>query len=486
MIPDVDTDAPARDLAAAIRAGEVSSLDVVETVLDRIAASDDLNAYVTVLNGSARERARGADRATAAGENLGPLHGVPVAIKDLRDRTAGVRNTLGLAALADNAASEDSITVERLEAAGAVVVGTTNTPALGHTIKTDNRLVGPTPTPFDSERSAGGSSGGSAAAVAAGLAALATGSDIGGSLRIPAACCNVVGLKPTMGRVPSNSRLDAFEVHTPFMVGGPIARSVADVAFAFDVLAGQDDRDPFSVPRGEDGVRGVIDRPADSLSVAYSPDLDLQPVAPEIRETVGAAVDDLAAAGVTVEETEVWLPDYGDLRAAYYTQVGGYFATVAQRVEDQYGIDFDTADVEETLRSTIALGEETTAAEARAANGSRSVAYDAIEDALAGHDALLTPTLTVPPYGKRLSERYPTEIDGETVDGIPTDAMLTWVFNLTGHPAASVPAGFTDDGLPVGLQVVGRRYAESDVLAVAAALERARPWADRYPDSWPG
>lgn len=471
-----------RDLAAAIRDGEMSSAAVVDDVLERIGATEELNAYVTVLEESARERAREADRAAAAGEDLGPLHGVPVAIKDLRDRKAGVRNTLGLAALSENVATEDSITVERLEAAGAVIVGTTNTPALAHTIKTDNRLVGATATPFDRERSAGGSSGGSAAAVAAGLARLATGSDIGGSLRVPASCCNVIGLKPSFGRIPSNSRLESFDSHSPFMVGGPIARSAADVALGFEIMAGPDHRDPLSVPRGDDDVLEALERPTDDLSVAYSPDLNLQPVAPVVRETVEAAVDDLAAAGAAVDTVDVSLPDVDVLRRAYYTQVGGYFAAVATRVEEQYGIDFETADVEETVRSTISLGADLDPLEERLANGPRVEAYDAIEAALEGADVLVTPTLTVPPYGKHLRDRYPTEIDGYEVAGIPTDAMLTWVFNLTGHPAASVPAGLTDDGLPVGLQVVGRRYAESDVLAAARALERARPWSQHYPD----
>ena len=478
----VDTARSTRDLAAAIREGETSSRAVVDAVLERIAAADELNAFVRVLEESARERAEAADGAADAGEDLGPLHGVPVAIKDLRDRKAGVRNTLGLAALSENVADEDSIVVERLEAAGAVIVGTTNTPALGHTIKTDNRLVGATPTPFDRERSAGGSSGGSAAAVAAGLATIATGSDIGGSLRVPASCCNLVGLKPTHGRIPSNSRLDAFDTHSPFMVGGPIARSIGDVALAFDVMAGPDHRDPFSVPAGEDDLRDAVDRPADDLSIAYSPDLNLQPVDPAVRETVGDAVDDLEAAGATLERVDVSLPDVAALRRAYYAQVGGYFAAVAERVEDRFGIDLETADVEETVRSTVALGRELEPLEERRANDARIAAYDAIEAALDGADVLVTPTLTVPPYAKRLRDRYPTEIDGRSVDGIPTDAMLTWVFNLTGHPAASVPAGLTDDGLPVGLQVVGRRYAEVDVLAAAAALERRRPWDRHYPD----
>ncbi len=478
----IDTTASARELATAIRDGERSSETVVDSCLERTRDTEALNAFVTVLEESARERAREADRVAAAGEDLGPLHGVPVAIKDLRDRKAGVRNTLGLTALSGNVAETDSIVVERLEAAGAVIVGTTNTPALGHTIKTDNRLVGATATPFDLERSAGGSSGGSAAAVAAGCATIATGSDIGGSLRVPASCCNVVGLKPSHGRVPSNSRLDAFDTHSPFMVGGPVARSLDDVALALEVMAGPDHRDPFSVPAGKDGFLEAFDRPATELSIAYSPDLNLQPVDPTVRETVGSAVDDLADAGVTVGDVDVSLPEYDDLRQAYYTQVGGYFAAVAKRVESHYGIDLETADVEETVRSTVALGQRLDSLEERLANGPRTKAYDAIEAALDDADALVTPTLTVPPYGKHLRDRYPTTINGHDVAGIPTDAMLTWVFNLTGHPVASVPAGLTDDGLPIGLQVVGRRYAESDVIAVAAALERARPWENYYPD----
>ncbi|AXR78155.1 amidase [Natrarchaeobaculum sulfurireducens] len=472
----------ARELAAAIRSGETSAVTVVDAILERIESADDLNAFITVTDESAREAAREADRAAAGGETLGPLHGVPVAIKDLRDRKSGVRNTLGLAALSDNVAETDSVVVERLEAAGAVIVGTTNTPALGHTIKTDNRLVGATATPFDLERSAGGSSGGSAAAVAAGLASLATGSDIGGSLRVPASCCNVVGLKPTLGRVPSNSRLDAFDTHTPFMVGGPIARTADDIALTLEVLAGVDHRDPYSVPTGDEDFLVALDRPTDQLSIAYSPDLDLLPVDPAVRDTVADAVDDLEAAGATVRDVDVALPDSDELREAYYAQVGSYFAAVAARVESHYGVDLETADVEPTVTSTVALAQGFDGLEERLANGPRTDAYDAIEAAIGDADVLVTPTLTVPPYGKHLRDRYPTEIDGESVDGLPTDAMLTWVFNLTGHPAASVPAGVTDDGLPVGLQVVGRRYAEADVLATTAALERVRPWAHRYPD----
>lgn len=473
--------ASAGALADAIRAGDISAEAVLDAHLDRIADHDELNAFVTLIEESAREQARRADEAAEAGEDLGPLHGVPVAIKDLMQRKAGVRNTLGLAPLSDHVAETDSVTVERLEAAGAVILGTTNTPALGHTIKTDNRLQGSTPTPFDYEHSAGGSSGGSAAALAAGLTTIATGSDIGGSLRVPASCCHVASIKPTFGRVPSDSEgLDRFNDHSPFMVLGPLARTVEDVALAYDLLAGPDDRDPFSVPETPP-VRDQIDRPAEEFSAAYSPTLDLQPVDPEVREIVGDAADDLASAGLTVDEHDPDLPSYADLSQAYMAQVGLSFAAIATQLEDKFGIDFDTADVVDTVPSTIALGSDADALETQLKNIPRTAAYDGIEAVLDEYDVLITPTLTVPPYSRELADGYPTEIDGEDVMGVPTDQMLTWVFNVTGHPVASVPAGRTDDGHPVGLQIVGSRYAEADVLAVANHLEEARPWATAYP-----
>ena len=176
----------------------------------------------------------------------------------------------------------------------------------------------------------------------------------------------------------------------------------------------------------------------------------------------------------------VSLPSYEELSLAYIEQVGVFFSTFAQTIAEQYDIDFETADVEETVRSTIALGEDTTAVNERRRNIPRTTAYDGIQDALSGYDVLMTPTLTVPPYSKQLSEGYPAEIDGESVMGVPTDMMLTWVFNLSGHPAASAPAGFSDGGLPIGVQIIGRRFSEADILSVVAALERARPWSAQY------
>ncbi|MFP4189021.1 MAG: amidase, partial [Halobacteriales archaeon] len=277
----------ATSIARRVRADELDPVDVVDAYIDRIEGTGDrTNAYVTVLDEKAREAARGVRERVEAGDDL-PLAGVPVAVKDLSETKEGVRNTKGLAPFADNVADETTVTVRRLEEAGAVVVGTTNTPELGHTVRTDNELQGPTSTPFDLDRNAGGSSGGSAAALADGLCALATGSDVGGSLRNPASCCGVVSVKPSHGVVPRGSRVNGFRGHTPVGVLGPMGRTVEDVAAMLDVLAGKDPVDPFSVPKTASYKDAVADPPETAdLSLAYSPDLDLFSVAPEVRDAI--------------------------------------------------------------------------------------------------------------------------------------------------------------------------------------------------------
>jgi Asp-tRNA(Asn)/Glu-tRNA(Gln) amidotransferase A subunit family amidase len=473
----------ATDLAAAVRAGDRSPVDLVDAALDRIDSyGDRTNAFVTVLDERPRERAREIEAAVEAGGDPGPLAGVPVAIKDLADTKAGVTHTYGLAPLADDVADRTTVAVERLEAAGAVVVGTTNTPELGHTVRTDNELVGPTATPFDPERNAGGSSGGSAAAVADGLCALATGSDVGGSLRTPAACCGVASLKPSFGVVPRDARPDAFRTHTPFGVLGPIARSVDDLALALDVLAGPHDADPYSVPTaGEGSFTEALGRSADDLRVGFSPDLDRFPVEPVVRETVADAVDDLATAGATVEDVTVGGPPKGDLIHAYGTQATVLFATVVRELNEANGMDLlaDHADeLSETFVQTVSMGQGHDALDYTTADTTRTALYDAVCSALEGYDALVCPALATLPLTH--DEPLPTSIDGESVSGLPMDWTLSWPFNVTGHPVVTVPAGVAE-GLPVGLQVVADRYDERSALAVAAALERSRPWADSYP-----
>ena len=292
---------PAVELAERIREGEISPREVVEAFLRRIDERNPaLNAYVTLLPERARERAARAEAALGSGEPLGPLHGVPIAIKDLVDSLAGVRNTFGCRVFADFVPEETATYVERLEAAGAIILGKTNTPEFGHKGLTDNLLFGPTHTPFAPGKNAGGSSGGSAAALADGLAALAQGSDAGGSIRIPAAWCGVYGLKASFGRVPAVSRPDGFVSHTPFLHAGPMARTVRDAALMLNVMAGVHPGDPFSLP--DEGVDylaatgGPVPR-----RVAFSPDLDVFPVDPEVAAVVQQAALAFQEAGAVVE-----------------------------------------------------------------------------------------------------------------------------------------------------------------------------------------
>jgi Asp-tRNA(Asn)/Glu-tRNA(Gln) amidotransferase A subunit family amidase len=352
---------------------------------------------------------------------------------------------------------------------------------MGHTPRTYNELVGPTGTPFDPSYNAGGSSGGSAAALAEGLVPLATGSDVGGSLRVPASCCGVASVKPTFGLLPRESRPNAFGAHTPFAVIGPMARTVDDLGLLLTVLAGREDRDPFSVPTGET-YTGIDAADPDDLTLGYSPDLDLFAVEPEVERVVRDAAGTLGDAGATVEDAAVGGPDYGDLTHAYGVSATVSFASAARYVEREHDLDLtgaDAADLSDSFVQTLELGRGHDALDYLGTDEVRTELYDAVEAALSGVDALVCPTLATPPLTH--DEPFPTEIDGEPRGGLPMDWMLAWPFNMTGHPVVCVPAGLTDEGLPVGLQVVGERFSESRLLAIGKAFEAANPWDGAYP-----
>lgn len=469
------------EVAAAVNAGETDPVEVVDAALERIEERNDLtNAFVTVIAEEARERAREVRERVAAGEDL-PLAGVPLGIKDLGDTKEGVTHTMGLAPLSDNVADETALTVRRLEAAGAVPVGTTNTPALGHTVRTVNDVVGPTGTPFDPERNAGGSSGGSAAALADGLVALATGSDVGGSLRNPAACCNVVSVKPTHGLVPNGSDLNGFQGHTPVSVRGPMARDTRSLGRMLDVLAGVDAVDPFSVPATDDYEAAAEPRDPTDLELAYSPGLDLFPVAPETRDSVESTLDDLETAGATVEEVELDTPDRHTVNETYMTTVTAYFAETVAELNRSLGYDLlaEHADeVPDRLREIVEVGESHDITAYTNSNFPRTDLYRAVQAVVAEYDALVCPTVATPPLTH--DEPFPPEIDGVETEGMPTDWAMAWVFNLTGHPVVNVPADLAD-GLPVGMQVVGSTFSEADLLGVAATVEEVSPWG--YPEA---
>lgn len=474
------------ELAECIRQGAISPVDIVETYLSRIQRFEDLNAYITVTAESARKAAKEAERVVernSPGE-LGPLHGIPVALKDLTAFKQGVRHTFGCTAFAENVADHTSVFVERLESAGAIVIGKTNTPEFGHRTTTDNLLIGSTPSPFDRAMNAGGSSGGSAAAVAGGLTVLGQGGDAVGSVRIPAALCGVYGLKPSFGRIPQAPRPDAFFNVFPFVDKGPLTRTVEDAALMLSVMAGPHRRDPFSLPDDGSDFVGATRRSIDGLSVAYSPNLGVFPVSTTVESVVADAARELSSAGATVTEIDI---DFGysleTLREGVRMPAMNLLAAKsAANAEDAHGLDFlgdDRDAVPDELAGRIATGRSYSAMEVERTKRLRTDVFDAIQNVFAEYDLLIAPTIAV--AGVENGVIGPGEVDGEPIDPI-SDWALTWPFNLSGHPAASIPTGFTD-GLPVGMQLVGPRFGDSTVLAASAAFQRFRPWQEAYIDS---
>ncbi|WP_136603250.1 amidase [Salinigranum halophilum] len=477
-------------LASRIRRGDLSPVDVVDACLERIEArNEDINAFVTVLGDDARERAREAEAAVRRGEELGPLHGVPIAIKDLFDFKAGVRNTMGSVPFAEFVPEESATYVRRLEEAGAIVLGKTNTPEMGHKGTTDNRLFGPTSTPFDLERNAGGSSGGSAAAVADGLVPIAQGSDGGGSVRIPAAWSGVYGFKATYGRVAQAIRPDAFLSHTPAIHAGPLTRTVEDAALMLDVMTGPDPRDPLSMPEEPHDFRGAVRRGVEGMQVAYSPDFDIFPIDERVRAVVDDAVTAFETAGATVEEISLGLThDQMELADLWLREIGILYHSAVEGFKDE-GLDLlgDHRDeLTPEFADLLAETRDQSIVDYKRDEHLRTEVYDALQDVFTveEYDLLVTPTLAVPPVKNDEDEMGstvgPAEVNGEPVDPL-IGWCLTYPINFTGHPAASIPAGFTDGGLPVGLQLVGDRFDDETVFAASGAFERVRPWHDAYP-----
>lgn len=454
----------AADLAGEIRAKKLSPVEVVEAVLDRIGRLNPrLNAYATVTAEAARREARAAEAAVMRGERLGPLHGVPVSVKDLVI-TKGVRTTFGSRIYAQYLPEEDAPLVERLRAAGAILVGKTTTPEFGWKGTTDSPLFGITRNPWNLDRSPGGSSGGAGAAVAAGLAPLAVGTDGGGSIRIPGSFCGVFGLKPTFGLVP---------VYPASATGslshaGPMTRTVRDAALMLQVMAGRDDRDPLSFPwSGEDLTTG-LERGARGLRVAWSPTLGYAAVDPEVQRLTEAAAQRFADLGCSVEQVDRVFDDPDPIWAPLF------YGAMAARFHDllpEWRKRMDPG-----LVQVVEEGSRMSAVQFAQAGLARGAFSEAVRRFFLAYDLLLTPTLAVPPFAAG-QERPADDRGGSRLAWV----AFTYPFNLTGYPAATVPCGFTADRLPVGLQIVGRRLEDAMVLRAAAAFEAAAPWSDRRP-----
>ncbi len=457
---------PATELAARVRRRELAAGEVVDAFLARIErVNPRLNAYCTITADAARAAARAVDVALGRGDPVGPLAGVPVSIKDLL-LTKGIRTTRGSLLDADYVPTEDAPVVERLHAAGAILLGKTNTPELGWKAATDNRLFGPTRNPWNPERTAGGSSGGAAAAVAAGLGPLAIGTDGGGSIRIPASFCGIFGLKPTFGLVPvyPASYAEALS-HT-----GPLTRTVADAVLMLTVIAGLDQRDRNSYPIGALDLRADLNRGIAGVRVAWSPNLGQGIVDPEALTAAEGAAQRFAELGCLVEEATPDLTGAGPAwQLLFYSGISA--GLIARPPGWEEKIDPGLREIVEGTRRASALDLAT-------AYQTRARVYDAVRRFFERYDLLLTPSFAVPPWP--IGRNWPEEVAGRPVAAAEV-AGLTQPFNLTGQPAATVPCGWTADGLPLGLQIVGRRHEDALVLRAAAAYEALAPWTERRP-----
>ena len=463
-------EARAGDLVRRIAAREVSSVDVMRAHLRRIEeANPRLNAIVTLLPEDALlRRAENADRAVAAGDALGPLHGLPVAHKDLT-LTRGIRTTFGSAIFADFVPDEDALIVERLRAAGAITIGKTNTPEFGAGSQTFNPVFGPTRNPWDESKTCGGSSGGAAAALAAGMIPIADGSDYGGSLRNPASFCGVVGLRPTPGRVPG------WPDETPWFplpVQGPMARNAADAALMLSAIAGPDPRAPLSLSDPGAVFRRPLDRDFDGVRVAWSAGFGGLPFDPAVSAALAPARAALEALGCAVEDAE---PDTSGADVAFERWRAWYFEVNWGPLLDRH---------RELLKDTVIWNIEQGRALDASALAEATRAWTALLRRMRvffdRYEFLALPVSQTLPFD--VTVEYPTEIAGTRMRSYTEwMASCAWV-SLLGCPAVAVPAGRTPEGLPVGLQIVGRPRDDFGVLQVARAFERKRPLSGKMPE----
>jgi amidase len=459
----------AREMASGIRERAFSPLEAVDAVLSRIGKVNPVvNAFCTLVPEMARESARKAEQKIMGGGKVGPLHGVPVAIKDLTP-TAGIRTTYGSKIFENHIPDEDGLIVARLKAAGAIVIGKTNTPEFGAGGNTYNAVFGATRNPWKPSLTCGGSSGGSAVALASGLSSLATGNDLGGSLRIPASFCGVVGFRTSPGLVPIYPGPLGWDT---LAIDGPMARNVGDTALFLSIIAGLDDRSPLSFPVNGRAFVSAVEKPEIRGSrVAWSSDLGMIPVDREVADVAARAAKRFSELGCNVEEAE---PDFNGVREVISV-------TRSLRMVALYGNDFEKWRdlMNPSLAWNIEQGFSLTGTQIGEAEKERTAIYHRVCHFFEHYDLLLTPTVAVPPFP--VESPYPREINGQPIRDIMDWVLPTYAISVTGLPAISIPCGWTSDGLPVGLQIVGRRLGETTVLKAAAAFEAMAPWHDKRP-----
>lgn len=458
--------------AAALRemmhSKKLSPVELAEVYLRRIEDMNPrLNAFLTVTGDYAIESARQAEKDIGKGER-GPLLGMPIAIKDL-EATAGIRTTLGSLVFKDHVPTRDSVGVGRVRQAGAVILGKTNTPEFGPSGTTNNKLGDSCRNPWDTSRTPGGSSGGSASAVAAGLAPIAIGSDGAGSIRIPASLCGIYGIKPTQGRVPFVGSPDRPSPHITAQ-SGPITRYVSDAAELLQVMSGYDAGDPTSLREMPPDFSAGLEQGVKGLKLAWSADMGYGAVDEEVLQAVSASAFLFQELGAAVQECGLILdhPMQAYLDISRPSMVAAYEGV----------LDDHRDDLMDYVNQALDHGHNATGADFARALRAVEVLRSKLDDLLNEYDLLLTPTMgmVAPPLGQP-----PTKVGGKEVHPQWIFPNLTVGFNLTGQPAATVPCGFSSDGLPIGLHIIGRRGDETTVLRASAAFEQARPWHHMRP-----
>jgi amidase len=460
---------PATELARRIRAKELSAQEVMAAHLAQIErVNPNMNAIVTLLPELAMQGARAADAALARGAEVGPLHGLPIAHKDLVP-TKGIRTTFGSPIFKDFVPDQDGLIVERLRNAGAITIGKTNTPEFGAGSQTFNEVFGETLNPYDRTKTCGGSSGGAAVALACGMLPIADGSDMGGSLRNPASFCNVVGFRPSPGRVPTWPDQAAW---CTLQVEGPMARTVQDIALVLSAIAGPDPRSPIAIAEPRSIFAQPLQRDFNGVRIAWSRDLGELPVDPRVTAALDAQRHVFESLGCIVEDGA---PDFADadesfkvLRAWRFELSRGELLTTHR--------DY----LKDTVIWNIEAGVKLSGSQLGQAERQRTALFHRMRTFMETYEFLILPVSQVPPFD--VKQRYVTNING-----VPMETYIDWMrscyyITLTGHPAISVPCGFTPDGLPVGIQIVGRHRDDVGVLQLAHAFEQVTGfWKQKPP-----
>jgi len=462
-------DRTAVELAALIRRGELSARELLAAHLRRIeAVNPAVNAIVTLVPEMAEKSAAEADGRQTRGESLGPLHGLPIAHKDMV-MTAGIRSTMGSPLLADNVPGADDLLVTRLRDAGAILLGKTNVPEFGAGSHTFNPVFGPTRNPYDPSRSCGGSSGGAGVALATGMLPIADGSDLAGSLRNPGNWNNVVGFRPSPGRVPMVPANLGWE---SLAVLGPMARTVEDAALLFSAMAGPDPRAPLSLETRGERFAEPLARDFRGTRIAFDPDLGGLPVDRRVAAVIETAIPVLESIGAGVEPSTM---DWSGADQAFQTLRAAIFASSFG------GLPEATRDrLKATVRWNVEKGLALSGREITRAERKRTALHQRLASMMEGVEFLVLPVNQVPPFD--IDIEYPEEIEGVAMQTYIDWMKSAYFVTLTGHPAISVPCGFTNDGLPVGLQIVGRQHDDFGVLQLAYAFQQATEHWRRRPD----